>query len=145
ALVTVEVRNIIFKVGFENIQQAIPVVVTDGKPHAGLDKAVRIKGNSTFQPDFAERTVAIVVVKQARRGVAGHIDIGPAAILKICRDRRKTVAAATCLNTRPYRNIAESAIAIVVIKLILCRWQTSRATKYRDTFPSTMRIAARER
>ena len=60
--------------------------------HAGLFLAVLAQRYAALQALFGEGAVVIVVEEQAGRGVAGHVDIGPAVAVEIGGDGGQGVA-----------------------------------------------------
>ena len=81
--------------GLENIEVAVGVEIADAHPHARLLLAVLAQRDAAFQALLGERAVAIVAEQQAGRGVAGHVDIGPAVAIEIGRHGGQRIAGFT--------------------------------------------------
>src|SRR5579884_3916705 len=72
AVVMVQVGRVVDKIGLENIQEAIAIIIARRNPHAGLRNAC-----------ITERSVPIIAVKQTGSRITGNIYILPAAVAKV--------------------------------------------------------------
>ena len=101
---------------FENIQAAVQIVIADAHAHAGLLHAVFIQRDAAFEAHLGERAVVIVPEQEAGRGIASHVDVGPAVVIEIGRNRGHAVTAFRLGNARFLADIGERAVAVVVIE-----------------------------
>src|SRR5215471_644789 len=92
AIVSVKAIGIPDKVGLEEIQMAVEVVVADANAHPRLFHSVFAQSDSTHDSFFAEGAVMVIHKKQTGSGVAGHENIGPAVLVEVGDDNGHSVA-----------------------------------------------------
>jgi hypothetical protein len=85
----------------------------------------------------------IVAEEEARSGIAGDVDIGPAVIIKIGRDGSKPVTSRRFGYARGYRYVSECAVSVIVIKRVAAVGQTTRPAE--DAFVVAGRAFTRAR
>ena len=90
----IEVAGVVGKVGFENIEPAVAVIIADSHAHSGLLVAILAVGASGEDGDIGERSVVIVAEQNAGLRIHGHINIRPAVVVEIIRDRGNGIARA---------------------------------------------------
>src|SRR6516164_8079035 len=91
AVVSIQTIGVIRKMGFEEIQMPIQIVVSDSHAHACLLHAIVAQGHAAQDSFLAKRSIVVVHEEQARRGVAGHVDVGPTLFFKIRSNHRHAV------------------------------------------------------
>src|SRR5579863_10134540 len=64
--------------------------------------------------------------KQARRGIAGDVDVRPAIVIEVRRSDGKSVASFRLTNSGRDSDIGKSAIAVIVIETVTAINQTTR-------------------
>src|SRR5581483_7081354 len=79
----IESGSVVGEVGLEDIEVAIPVIVRDGRAHAGLLAPILIESDAGIFSSVGEGAVVVVVVEDGRGGVAGHVDVGPAVLVGV--------------------------------------------------------------
>src|ERR1019366_9964269 len=84
-IVVIKRRGVVGKVGFEDVEAAVAVVVADGRAHASLLAAVFVERCASDYGHVGKCSVVVVVVENAGRAVAGYINIGPAIVVIIER------------------------------------------------------------
>src|SRR4030095_16904042 len=82
-IIAVQGRDLIGKICADDIEPAVAIVVADPHSHAAQGNSVFVKGASGRYRNLAEGAVTIVVIKQAWRGIARDIDIGPSIVVKV--------------------------------------------------------------
>src|SRR5579872_3263542 len=135
AIVVVERRRIVGEVGFEDVEAAIAVVVGDGCAHAGLLAAVFVEGGAGGDGYIGESAVAIVAIQNARRAVAGYVNVGPAVIIVVKGRDAQCIMAIGLVDVSFGSDVLKRAIAAVVVKNIFRGRQASRAAHLRRPFP----------
>ncbi len=125
---------------FEDVQRAIEIVIADSQTHAGLLDAIVIQGHAGFEADLAEGAVVTIAEHPTGRGIAGDIDIGPAVVIEVRRNRGQSVAAAHFPDSGFGRNIRERAIAIVAIKQRGNGGEAARSAHHWKPFPGAVTI-----
>ena len=132
AIVPVHRRHLVREVGADDIQPAIAIVIAHTRAHSRESHAVFIEGAARGNGDFPKCAVVIVVVEQAGRGVAGHVDIRPAVVVEIGRGGPHPVGArgppvlayerggrrARLSDARFLRHIFERTIAAIAIQQV---------------------------
>src|ERR1035441_9366122 len=113
-VVAVEHVGVAAKMGLEDIQVAVRVEVSRGQAHARLFLSVLAERQAGFQALLGERAVTIVVEQQAGRGIAGHVDIGPAVAVEIGRRRGEGIARLHGGDAGLTAHVGEGAVAVVV-------------------------------
>ena len=93
-VVVIEVAGVVGEVGFEDVEPAIAVVVTDTDAHSGLLVAVVAVGASGDDGDVGECAVVIVSQQHAGLRIDGDVDVRPAVVVEIVGDRGDGVARA---------------------------------------------------
>ena len=90
----IEVAGVVGEVGFENIEPAVAIVITDCHAHAGLLVAIFAVGASGDDRDIGESAVVIVVEQNAGLRVDRDINVRPAVVVEIVGDRGDGIARA---------------------------------------------------
>ena len=93
AEVTVQRGHLFGEIGAHNVEPAIAVVVRDTNTHAGQGNPILIQGTAGGDGNFAECAVVVVVVQEARSAVASDVNVRPAVVVKIRRDRSHPIGA----------------------------------------------------
>ena len=81
------------KVRFYDMEVAVKPEVAHTDAHAGLDHAVLAQRDAVLQSLLGKRAVVIVAEEEARGRVPGDIDVGPAVVIEVGRDRSESVPA----------------------------------------------------
>ena len=143
AVVVVEVAGVVGKVGFEDIEPAVAVVVAHANAHARLFVAIFAVGAAGHDGDVGERAVVIVVKQDARLRVHSDINVGPAVVIEIVGDCRDRIARAGLQDAGLLRDIGKRSVAIVVIKNVGVAGKAARAAHDRNALPLADAIAVR--
>src|SRR5579862_2085805 len=138
-----EVDTLVREVGFEQVKPAIVVIVCGRDAHTGLPHDVLTETHAAQQAFFAKRAIAIVHEQQSRRRIAGHIDVGPAVIIEISSENTQAIKAFLLEDSRCGRDIAEGAIAIVVIERACLSNEPARAAIYCQTAKHAVGVGTR--
>src|SRR5580704_178261 len=86
-IVVVQVAGVVSKVGFEDVEPAVAVVVGDGDAHSGLLMAAIAVGATGHYSDIGESAIMIVLEENARLRVDSNINIRPPIVIEVVRDR----------------------------------------------------------
>ena len=74
------------EVGLENVEAAVKVVIADRRHPCRPAPAVLVQCDAAVQmPSSRELSVGLSL-EQARGGIAGHVDLGPAVVIEVRRD-----------------------------------------------------------
>src|SRR6185437_16663784 len=119
AEIAIEVGQIVGEVRFENIDEAVSIVVGGRHTHAGLIAAVTACRDTRLKTAFGECSVAVVPEKIAHFDVIGDVNVRTAVIIEIRHENAQTVARRGFPNPAVLCYIRESAIAIVAKKEVL--------------------------
>ena len=141
AVVVIEIAGVVGEIGFEDVEPAVAVVVRDGNAHTGLLVAILAVGAAGDHGDIGERAVVIVVKQNAGLGIDGDVNIRPAVVIEIVRDRGDGIARAGFQDAGFLRDIGESSVAVVVIENVGVAGETARAAHDRNSFPLAKRLA----
>src|SRR5205814_6810033 len=86
SIVVIERSNLLGEVGSRDIEPSITIIVSDSDTHARKCDSILIQCTARRNRDFAECSIVIVTIKQARCAVARYVNVWPAVIVKIrCR------------------------------------------------------------
>ena len=79
----IERRGVSREVGFHQVEVSVQIVIGGGNPHSRLRLAIRTQCTTRLQRDVHKLSVLLVLIKGARGGIIGHVDIGPSVIVEI--------------------------------------------------------------
>ena len=133
----IKIAGIVGEVGLEDIEPAVAVVVGDGNSHSGLLVAVLAVSASRHDGDVRESSIVIVVEQDAGFRVDCDVNIGPAVVIEIRRQCGDGIAWTGFEDARLFRNVGESAVAVVVEENIGIARETARAAHDWNAFPLT--------
>src|SRR5215470_2740952 len=86
-VIVIKSRRVIGKVGLEDVQLSVPVVIRNRCAHASLLTSILVVGYATHDGCIGEGSISIISVENVGCAVAGDIDVGPAVIVVIqCGD-----------------------------------------------------------
>src|SRR4051794_14898096 len=119
---------------------AIEIVVADADAHAGLLLAVFAEGDAAHHSFFAEGAIVIVHEEEARRGIAGDVNVGPAVLVKVGGDNGHAVAAALGSDSGGGADIGEGAVSIVAIKGMDAAREPARAALDGNSLPGAIHV-----
>ena len=121
AVVVVEIAGIVGEIGFENVEPAIAVVVTDGDAHSGLLVAIFAVSASGHDGDVGESAVVVVAEQDAGLGIDRDVNVRPAVVIEIVGDGRDGVARAGFEDAGFLGDVGKCAVAIVAVRERSCR------------------------
>ena len=160
AVVAVESRHLVGEVGADDVEPAVAVVVGDADAHAGEGDAVLVERAAGGDADLAEGAVVVVAVEQARRGVAGDVDVGPAVVVEIAADgahavrsdrppvllmKTTTPRAARIRDARLLGDILERAVAAIAVEEVGAAGKPVRSAGHRNVVVAAVGGFARQR
>ena len=128
-------RGLVDEVGADDIDLSVIVVIGRGQAHSALFLSILSIGHAGGDSHVGEGAVMIVAVKDARRGVAGDVDVGPAVVVEIGRSRAETVVKSSQTDARRGGHIPESAIPFVVEQVVDAGGEAARSAEYFQTQP----------
>src|SRR5258706_3363970 len=117
--VVVERRRIAGEVRLYEVEIAIEIVVGGGDAHAGLGLAIWTESTPGLDGDVFKSSVLFIVIKRARGGIIGHVDVRPAVVVEVGSEDAKAVGAVGAEYSCGFGDVTESAIAVVVGKDVL--------------------------
>src|SRR5207302_2182572 len=86
SVVVVEVASVVGKIGLENIEPSVTVIVADSDSHSRLLMTILAVGTAGYNRDISAGAVVIVTAQHARLRLHGHINVRPAVVIEIVRD-----------------------------------------------------------
>src|SRR6202040_1917688 len=116
-----------------------------GEAHSSLLGSVLVVRHSRLSPNVAERPIVVIVIQDAGGRVAGNVNIWPAVMVEIRRQRSKSVTSRCVENAGFLRDVGEGAIAVVVIEGVHARLETPRPAHYVNPLPLTPAALSRPR
>jgi len=134
AEIVVERRGVAGKIGFDEIEIAVEIVIGGGDAHAGLGLAVGAERAAGFESDVREGAVLFVLIERAGGGIVGDVNVRPAVIVEIGSEHAEAVGAVGVEDAGFFGDIGEGAVAIVVIENIFSAKQAGRAAGDHDAF-----------
>src|SRR5207244_8749253 len=87
AFVVIEVRNVLVKVGFKDVEKAVSIVVGGRETHPCLLQTVFGVGDSGLHATLGEGSIAIILIKETRGGIARLVDVRPSAVQEVSGQR----------------------------------------------------------
>src|ERR1700678_4105561 len=73
-VIAVQGRGVVGKIGFENIQPSVAVVIRDGSTHTRLLAPLVVERYASHHRNIGEGSIVIVVIKNAWGAVASYVD-----------------------------------------------------------------------
>src|SRR5690349_4448881 len=133
------------KVRLEDIQVAVVVEIADAQSHAALFAAVLVESDPSLESALGEGSVVVVAEEQARRSIAGDIDVGPAVAIEIGGSGGQGIVRFYGENAGLLADVRESAVAVVVIEAMPFLGHAVGTAEDRDAPPDTQRVLAANR
>ena len=85
AQVVIKRRSVAGKIGFDDVEVAVQIIVGRRNAHACLRLAVGAEYATGFHGNVYEFAILLVLVKRAGGGIVGDVDVGPAVVVEIGR------------------------------------------------------------
>src|ERR1017187_3552412 len=126
---------VIGKVGFENVEMPVCVVIPNPISHAGLFGSIVAQRDTPRDGLFNEGSVMLVHEEEAGSGVARHVNIGPAILVEVGGDDCHPVARPRLGNSSLNAHVREGAVAVVPVQGMHPERKTPRTTVDRNAFP----------
>src|SRR5581483_11168476 len=82
-VIVVQGGSVVREVCLENVQPSVAVVVGNCRAHSSLLAAVLIEGCAGGHSHVRESAVAIIVIENAGRAVAGDVNVRPAIVVVV--------------------------------------------------------------
>ena len=123
------------------------VEVAHAHAHSGQGGSVPVEGAAGRDRDLPEGAVVVVAIEEARRGVAGDVDVGPSVVVEIRRRRPHPVGArgppvaaderhggrpAGMGDPRLLRDVDERAVSAVAIEDVRAAGESLRPAGHGD-------------
>src|SRR4051794_5130607 len=143
AVVEIHHRSVVREMRLHDMELPVQPQVADRHPHTGLHHPVLAQGDAALDRLFAERAIVIVAEQQARRGVAGDVNVRPALVVEIRSHYRQSIAAFDLADAASLRDVGEDAFPVIPIKAVLAVREAARAAK--DAFDVAALGGARTR
>src|SRR5579885_1827265 len=149
----VEVGGLLGKIGFDNIEPSVAIIIAHGYAHAALRNAILVEGTAHLGGDFGEGPVMIVMVQTARHRIAGDVNIRPSVIIKIRSASRETIRthrnplrsdigrrkqAVRIGDARSLRDVLKRPVAAIVVEDVRATSQPLWPAGDRDTEIATV-------
>ena len=129
--------SVVRKVGLEDVEVAVAVVVADGGTHAGLLAAILVEGDTGVGGAVGEGAIVIVAVEDGGCGVAGHIDVGPAVFIGVNGGDGKAVVASGLGEAAFDGDVFEFAVTEIAIKDVGRPFEAARPAHDGHALPHT--------
>src|SRR6185436_14632691 len=110
-LVPVESVVLVCKVGYEQVQFSVVIVVGDGDAHTPLLASVLVDRRAGLECDILERSVSVVLIKEIRRRIIRDKQIHKAILIKVAGNHAQAVEPVRVRNTGLFRYIRKGAVA----------------------------------
>src|SRR5256885_11306245 len=79
------IRGLVGVVGLDDIEPAVAVVVANSHTHAALRRPILIKRAAELGSQLFECPILIIVIETAWHGIARHVNVRPAVVVKVRR------------------------------------------------------------
>src|ERR1022692_2790021 len=143
AIVLVQHLCIFGKVGLENIQMAVQIVVADTDSHARLFLSFIAQGYATLYALLFESSVVLIDEKEAGSRVASHIYVGPAVLVEVrCHDSH-SIAGPGLPNARLQADVGKGSISIIPVKGVATEGKASGTAGDGKTLPIAVDVGSR--
>ena len=116
AEIVIERRSVAGKIGLDQIEITVEIVIGGGDAHPGLWLAVGAESAARFQRNVSEGAVFFVLIKSARGRIVGDINVGPTIVVEIGGQHAKTVGAIGFEDAGFFANVRKRPVAVIVIQ-----------------------------
>ena len=134
--VQVERVGVAREVGGEDVGETVRIHVADRDSHGGLRRAVDVGGHAAHHAALleAERSAGYGAVGEegVRLGVVAHQDVRPAIAVEVHDGEVQPEARDALPDSRRFADIAERAVAAILVEEIGTRRQPARTGHHRD-------------
>ena len=120
------------EVGREDVRAGVPVDVADSDPHGGLVAAVEVGREAAVEADVLERQPATVAKEPVGHRVIAHEDLRFAVAVQVQDGDPQAEAGLDCEAPRSFGDVAEGAIAEVLVEHVGLRGEPVRAGENLD-------------
>src|SRR4030095_6282397 len=131
---------VVGEVGLDDVEQSVPVVVAESQAHTRLLHAIVVVCKAGVDATLGKCSVAIVVVKQATRGVRCDVDILPAVCVQVGGKHTERVGLPRLPDAGGAADVGECPVAVVVVKKVGGKRKSERAADHRQAQPGACRI-----
>src|ERR1022692_4864425 len=145
AIVLVQHFCVFGKVGLENIQMAVQIVVSDTNSHPRLFRSVIAQGHATLNPLLFEGSVVLIDEQEAGSRVASDVYVGPTVLVEVRRHNRHSVAGPKLPNARLNADIGKGSISVVSVKGVPAERKPPRTTRDGKALPIAVDAGPRPR
>ena len=136
AEVGVERISVARKVGLDDIERSVPVVVSDGDAHTCLRLSLSGKRGAALDGNIAERPVHLVQVERRRRRIVSDVNIRPAVVVQVRRRNAETVGAHGGPHAGFLAHIGEGSVTVVVVQDVASAGQAGWSARDQDPLVS---------
>lgn len=135
AVVVIKIGRVVGEVRLGDIEVSIVVAVRNGNPHSSLSFTVAAVRHTCHKCLVRERAVVIIVVKDARSGITGHVKIRPAVVVIINAGCTQSIVFVRQENNSCLlADIGKRPVAVVVIEKISPCGEPAWSACHRNTF-----------
>src|SRR5260370_31705532 len=106
------------KIGFDEIEVGVEIVVGGGDAHAGLRFAVGAESAARIHGNVNEGAVFLILIERAGGGIVGDVNVRPAVVVEIGGEHAEAVGAVGFEDAGFFADVGEGAVAVVVIQNI---------------------------
>src|SRR6185369_2550550 len=130
--ITIERMRVAGKIGFNDIQVSVTVIISRGNAHSSLRFAVCAQSATRLNADLFEGSVLQVLVEQTRLRIVRHVNVWPTIVVEVSHQHSKPKRSRHVRDARLLGNISERSIAVVVIQDVLIALQSWRTARDHD-------------
>src|SRR5882762_1960020 len=130
----IAVEIVVFIGEIRGVNRGAPgvIVIANGDAHGGLFGTVFTDRRAGLESDLFEFSIAKILVEKAGSGIVGDVNIRAAGIIEIGPDNAHAIVSIGVAYARGFRNIGESAVAIVVEQSITSAFEAARPALHVD-------------
>src|SRR6185369_7787832 len=143
AIVAIQTVRVFAEMRLEQIDVAVEIVIADADSHPGLFLAVFAKGHAAHDAFLAKCPIVIVHEQQARRGIAGDVNVGPTILVEVGGDRGHAITATLRSDARCGADISECAVAVVAVEGMDSARQTAGSAFDGNSLPGAIDVCSR--
>jgi hypothetical protein len=143
AVVVVEHLVVVRKVGVEDIELAVVVVISHGQPHRSYFASVLVDGKARIVTGVLKSPVALVDIEIVRRRVVGHQQIRLAVVVDVHKDRGKSVVFTGVADAGLQADVGKCSVGVLVEEMIGLALQAARAAHAGLAAKPALRISHR--
>src|ERR1700761_386105 len=118
SVMVVKRGSVVRKVGFDYVQVAVSVVVSDGRSHARLFASIIVEGHAAIGRGIGECAIVIVAIEDGGGGIAGNENVGPSILVVVDGSHAEAIVTHGLFKAAHLAHIGKFSVTQIVIEQV---------------------------